>query len=85
MKNNRNLILIVILVVLLCLVDTGAAAEVWVGLSGASQIAVYDFDGEYLRSYETSTGVGAIDVVPEPATLGLLLIGGLALFRRRLR
>ena len=36
--------------------------------------------GSWSRLYETS-----LTYVPEPATLGLLLIGGLALFRRRLR
>ncbi len=28
---------------------------------------------------------GVVEVIPEPATLGLLIMGGLALFRRRSR
>ena len=38
---------------------------------------------DVVRGDRSTTGGPA--TVPEPATLGLLLVGGLALFRRRLR
>ncbi len=57
--------------------------EVWTGEATGGNIERYDFAANHLGRFTGNSGaIDAMVVVPEPATLGLLLIGGLALLRR---
>jgi hypothetical protein len=58
--------------------------EVWTGNSDSATILRYNFSGEFLGyTTECYAAMDAMITVPEPATLSLLGLGGLALLRRR--
>ena len=65
----------------------GVMSQAWAGGSGGDTIGKYDTGGVYVRSAPLNDWIldYATDalIVPEPATLGLLLLGGLTLLRRR--
>ncbi len=57
--------------------------EVWQAGDSIPWIFRYSLDGSFLGDFEVSGPMGAMTIVPEPATLSLLALGGLALLRRR--